>query len=285
MAYLGYWILALGTGMAAVMFYTAAQSEYRLLQVRARIAKGFYTTRLRLRGRMNDESLERLLRQSGLPISVSMYPLIRVGFTGLLVVFAIADVFTARNPLVVFLPVLVWFGLGYQKPFPMYFGFQMLQAQAATGRNRSLYLLYRLVYQEILAFERHPISVNDMLRRQVGKVPALRRNLERCLDQWMDDPMKALHQFGEELGTEQAKVFAHMLVQIEEAGIDVARDIFENNQDSFRADRVSVFETRLSRRALLASGLTMVGFLAVSYDLQVVIQAYSHAMLSGSAFH
>ena len=285
MAYFGYWILALGTVIGAVVFYTAAQSEYRVLQVRARIAKGFYTTRLRLRGRMNDEQLELLLRQSGLPISPPLYHGIRVGLTALLVVFAMVDVFTARNPVVVFLPVLVWIGLGYRKPMPMYFGFQMLQAQAATARNRSLYLLYRLVYQEILAFENHPLSVNDMLRRQVGKVPAIRRNLETCLDHWIDDPLKALHQFGEELGTEQAKIFAHMLVQIEEAGIQVARDIFENNQDSFRADRVSVFEARLSRRALLASGLTMAGFLAVSYDLQVVIQAYSNAMLNGSAFH
>ncbi|WDL99812.1 hypothetical protein JC200_23845 (plasmid) [Alicyclobacillus sp. ALC3] len=278
---MGWVILALGVISSGLVFYSATQTDYERFQFQARLSGGWYTTRRRMRNRFKDDQLTVLLRRSGLQISAPMYHYFRIAATSVFAFIAIMGLLSGHGLTLVF-PVLIWFGLEYRRPFPMHFGFQWLQKQAAANRDRSLYLLYRLLLQEVMAFKDSRIGLNDMLRRQLHRVPTIRSFLERCLNQWMEDPVKALQQFGEDLGTKQAKNFAHMLTQIEEAGTDVALDIFQNNQESFRTDRIAAFTTYLQSRALLGTALTMLGVGAAIYDITVIIQVYTATLMKAS---
>ncbi|MCL6441884.1 MAG: hypothetical protein K6T83_00215 [Alicyclobacillus sp.] len=278
---MAYVILAFGVIPSVIMFYFATQTDYRRFQFRARISGGWYTARMRIRERLRDDELNQLLRRSGLHIGAPQYQYFRIALTAVSALTAIAGLLT-DHVLAVLFPLLVWFLLEYRKPFPMYYGFIWMQKQAASERNRSLYLLYRLLLQEIVAFRDNPIGIAEMLKRQLNRVPAIRPFLERCLDQWLDDPMTALKLFGEDVGTKQAKTFAQMLMQIEQAGIEVALDVFENNHESFRTDRIAAFRAQLNMRALLGTALTLIGLGAASYDINVIIQIYTAALLKAS---
>ena len=276
-----YFILAAGVIPSAMIFFYTSQSEYRRFRFQTRIASGWYHARRKTRDRFNDEALNQLLRQSGLHVKAQTYHYTRILLTMLFALLGIS-LLLKGNVFAVLFPIIVWYGLEYKKPFPMYYGFIAMKKQAAIERNGSLYLLYRLMLQEIVAFQDHPISVNEMMRRQLTRVPKIRLFMERCLDQWENDPAKALKRFGEDIGTDQARTFAHMLTQINEAGTKVALDVFQTNHESFRADRVSAFFTQLNTRALFASMLTLIGFTAVSYDIQALLQIYAQMLLKST---
>ncbi|WP_029421789.1 hypothetical protein [Alicyclobacillus macrosporangiidus] len=275
---MAYVILALGVVPSVILFYLAEQGEYGRFQMQARIAAGWYTTRMRVRNRLDDDVLNGLLRKSGLNIRAPHYHYVRLGVTAVFAVVAIAGLAEGRALPVVF-PVLMWLILEYRRPFPMYYGFLWMQKQASSQRDRALYLLYRLLLQEIVAFRDHPIAVNEMLKRQLHRVPVLRPFLKRCLDEWLEDPMAALQHFGEDVGTKQAKTFSQMLMEIEQAGIGVALDVFQNNHESFRTERLAAFRTQLNTRALVGTALTLVGLGAATYDTMVVIQLYTGDLL------
>ena len=275
-------MVVLATLISGGIFFYTTQSEYQRVKFRTRIASTWNVARLRAVKPMDDTRLNQLLLQAGLSFSASAYTYIRIFLTLFLLAMGLFDYFSAHNTLFMVLPGVTWIGMEYRKPFPMYYGFQALQKSAAIKRNKSLYLLYRLVYQEVIAFQSAPRSVYDMLERQMNRVPDLRPFLTRCLDQWLDNPTDALREFGNTLGTKQAKIFVQMLIDIEQAGPAVAMDIFRRNQESFRSDRVETFKQQKKTRALLGTGLTLVGFLVVSYDIQVVIQIYSRFIMQAN---
>jgi hypothetical protein len=277
-----YVILALGVIPSVMLFYFSGKGDYRRFQMQARIAAGWYTARVRVRNRLEDDELNGLLRRSGMNIRAPHYHYFRIALTLVLVIFGIAGIAAGHVLLIVF-PILVWVLLEYRYPFPMYYGFMWMQKQAAAQRDRALYLLYRLLLQEVVAFREHPIAVNEMLKRQLNRVPVLRPFLQRCLDEWLDDPFAALNRFGEDIGTKQAKTFAHMLMEIEQAGLEVALDVLQNNHESLRTERLAAFRAQLNARALLGTALTMIGLGAASYDLAVVIQIYTGELLKMSA--
>ena len=275
---MAYLILGLFVVPAAVFFFVSNQTEVRRFQFQARVASGWHQARLRTRTRMQDPALADLLRRSGLTLSASTYNTLRVVMALLFLILGAVGLVSGHAVGLVF-PVLVWYGLESKKPFPMHYAFGWLQKQAASRRDRDLYLLYRLMLQEIVAFRAHPLSVHEMLRRQRSRLTVIRPFVERCLDHWTEDPGWALQTLGQDIGTKQAATFTQMLQHIEEAGLDVAADVFEENHEGFRSDRIAAFKVQLGARALLGTALTMMGMGAVTYDLQVVIQNYTALML------
>ncbi|SDW94699.1 hypothetical protein SAMN04489725_12324 [Alicyclobacillus hesperidum] len=278
---MGYVILALGLIPSALLVMGSGQGEYAGIRTRARIAAGWYGAKIRVRKRLEDELLVSLLRKSGLSIKAYQYHYLRMGLTLVFLLFGVLGLVHGRV-LPMMLPFVVWFGLEYRRSFPMYYGFLALQKQAAMERDKALYLLYRLLLQEAVAFKGRPLGVYDMIRRQLHRVSVLRPFLERCLHDWVDDPALALQRFGDEVGTSQAKALAQMLTGIEEAGVTVALDVLQTNLERFRADRIAAFRAHLNARALLATALTMLGIGATSFDLMVVIQIYSGALMRAS---
>ena len=275
---ISYVILGVGALMSVGLFIWAGRPEYGQIGFRARVAGGWYSARDKTNHHLDNELLRELLHAAGLNMSAPSYQYFRIVLTSVLALVGIWGVLTGHG-LLLGSPIFVWFLLGYQKPFPMYYGLKQLQKYAGSERNGKLYLLYRLMLQEIVAFQEQPIGVFEMLMRQHDRVRGIDVYLKRLLDRWVDNPIEALERFGEEMGTEQAKIFAHMLAQIEVAGIDVALDLFEANQDAFRTDRLTAFSASLSTRALFATALTLTGFGASSFDLQVLMQNYSAAMM------
>ncbi|MCL6599574.1 MAG: hypothetical protein K6T81_12655 [Alicyclobacillus macrosporangiidus] len=278
---MAYVILALGVVPSVILCYLAGQGDYGRFQMQARIAAGWYTARMRVRNRLDDDVLNGLLRKSGLKIRAPQYHYFRIVLTLVFAVFGIVGLAKGHVLPIVF-PILAWVVFEYRRPFPMYYGFLWMQKQAASQRDRALYLLYRLLLQEVVAFRDRPIAVNEMLRRQLHRVPVLQPFLQRCLDEWLDDPIAALKRFGEDVGTKQAKTFAHMLMEIEQAGIGVALDVFQNNHEGFRTERLAAFRAQLNARALLGTALTLIGLGAASYDITVVIQIYTGELLKAS---
>lgn len=274
----GYVILGVGVILSALLFQDAIQSEYQRSRFRARMASGWYNARHQIRDRFHSEVLSQQLQRSGWKISASTYNTLRIVITVCAAVIGIMGYFEGHLIAVIY-PMVIWLFTAYQKPYPMYFGFQALQQLASTERNGDLYLLYRLLLQEIVAFQDHPIAVSEMLRRQLSRTKRIRPFLERCLNDWEDDPKVALKRLGDDLSTEQAKLFSHMLMQIEEAGIDAALDIFQTNHESFREDRLTTFRNTLGIRAIFATALTLIGFGVLSYDFQVILQLYTQSMM------
>ncbi|WP_436664458.1 hypothetical protein ACOALA_20715 (plasmid) [Alicyclobacillus acidoterrestris] len=282
MDFVSYSMVVIGTVTSLVIFFYASQSEYQKAKFRTRIASSWNVARHRTRERLHDEQLNRLLIQAGFSFRAPVYNYVRILATALLLVLGLLRFVFAHDILLVFLAVVVWIGMEYRKPFPMYYGFQAFQKGAALKRNRSLYLLYRLVYQEILAFEDEPKGVYELLEKQLPRVPDLRVFLTRLLHHWLESPSEALHRFGEEVGTPQAKLFAQMLSDIEQGGPQIAMDIFAKNQEGFRTDRVETFKSQKKNRALLGTALTLIGFTVVSFDINQVIQIYSQYLMQSS---
>ncbi|GMA65653.1 hypothetical protein NZD89_28005 (plasmid) [Alicyclobacillus fastidiosus] len=282
MDYIGYLMVAVGTVTSATIFFYTVQSEYQRAKFRTRIASSWNVARHRTRERLNDEKLDSLLLQAGFSFRAPVYSYFRLLFTALLLVTGILRCMLDHDTMFILLPVLSWVALEYRRPFPMYYGFQAFQKAAALKRNRSLYLLYRLVYQEILAFQDAPRSVNDMLERQIPRVPELRIFLTKLLNNWVDQPLEALRVFGDEIGTKQSVLFAQMLSDIVQGGPQIAIDIFKKNQEGFRTDRVETFKAMKKNRALLGTALTLIGFTVVSYDINMVIQIYSQYLMQSS---
>jgi len=279
---MGYVILALGLIPSVLLVMGAGQGEYAGIRTRARIAAGWYGAKMRVRKRLEDEQLVSLLRKSGLTLKAYQYHYLRIGLSLVFLLMGVVGLLHGRFLPMLF-PLVAWFGLEYRRPFPMYYGFLALQKQAALERDKALYLLYRLLLQEAVAFRGRPLGVYDMLRRQLHRVPVLRPFLERCLHDWVDDPAVALQRFGEEVGTSQAQALTQMLIEIEEAGVAVALDVIQTNLERFRADRIAAFRAHLNSRSILATALTMLGLGATSFDLMVVIQVYAGALMRASA--
>ena len=274
----GYIILGLGVLLSAILFQNTIQSEYQRSRLRARMASGWYNTRHKIRDRFHRDELSQQLQRSGLKITATTYHTIRITLTGCAALFGIAGYFEGHVIAVVY-PMVMWLLTAYQKPYPMHFVFLALQQASSAERNGELYLLYRLLLQEIVAFQDHPMAVNEMLRRQLVRIKRIRPFVERCLLEWEEEPKKALKRLGDDLGTDQAQLFTHMLMQIEEAGIEAALDIFQTNHESFREDRIANFRNVLGIRATMATGLTLIGFAVLSYDFQVILQYYTQSMM------
>lgn len=274
----GYIILAVGVLLSALLFHHTIQTDYQRSRFRARVASGWYQAKLRFRDRLHQDDLNQQLRRSGWNITASTYHMIRLV---LVIIAALVGVmgYVQGHLLTVIDPFAAWLLTAYQKPYPMYYGFRLMQQAFSGERNGDLYLLYRLMLQEIVAFQDQPIAVRDMLRRQVPRLKRIRPFVERCLHEWEEDPKTALKHLGDDLGTEQAQLFTHMLAQIEEAGISAALDIFQTNHESFREDRIANFRNTLGLRATIATGLTLLGFAALSYDFQVILQLYTQSMM------
>ncbi len=279
---MSYIILGLGTWIAAMFFYSATQSDYHRYQWRTRIARGWYGTQQKMqRGGTQDKILQDVLRQSGLNLSPAVYRLFRLSITFVSLLGGVIGAVMGQY-MMLLSPLFIWFVLDYRRPFPMFYAFQGLQKQAMAKREQDLYLLYRLLFQQILVIQQQSINIADMLKRQIDRVPSLRPSLQNCLDGFVDNPVQALHQFGEDVGSKQARTLAHMLIQMHEGGVLVALDLFENNHESFRTDRISSFRTKLNTRALVGTGLTLLGLGAVSFDINVIIQMYSNILLQST---
>jgi hypothetical protein len=275
------WILAVCTIPAAWLFVSAVQTDAERVRWRARVAGRFYAFRARVQAREKDALLQTSLDAAGLPLRASTFRTLRL-------VGILASVFVAGWSVVhhdmfgVLLPVVLAVLTEWHPGFPMAFFFRLLQQRAVKKRNQSVYLLYRLLYQEVLVFQGRPLSVYDLLRRQLPRVPVLAPFLRRCLSEYVDDPKGALSALASNIGTEQAKTLTEMLWQMEEGGASVALDVFQANYEGFQTDRKTDYKQKLSARSLLATGLVLMGLLALYKDINVLVQLYASHILTAS---
>ncbi|MDP9729392.1 hypothetical protein FY534_13995 (plasmid) [Alicyclobacillus sp. TC] len=276
-----WWVLALGVIPAVFFFVSGVQTESERIRFRARVMGRLYAARAKMRSRSEESELQTLFYAADIPWKVSTYRMLRWMIVAFLLVWAGFQVW--HRQLWGVLPPLFFVVLtDPHKGFPMHSLLLLLQKQATKKRNRSVYLLYRLLYQAVLVFQDRPVSVYDLLRRQWPRVPRLAPFLQRCLLTYVENPKASLERFAEEVGTKQAKTLTDMLWQMEEGGAKVALDVFQANYESFQADRKADFKAKISARSLLATGLVMMGLLALDRDINVLVQIYTSHILQSA---
>lgn len=275
-------ILILFSVTAAFIYFTANSTEYMRDQVRARVSSQWRALRIQTDKRLTDPELNRLLELSGLPLTPAIYSWIRVIVTVLVALYALHIVMVSHYYTLLLMPLAVWFLFEYRtKSFihPMHPMFMMLQKRTAQGRNKELFLLFELVYQDLLSYREQPRSIYSLLEQNASLLNRLKKPLARSLTIYPRDPSLALARFANDVGTEEAVTFANLLEDIEHASPEVALDIMRTTQLEFRKHRIDIFRHRLYLRSLIGLVLVMLGFLAVAQNFNLDIQAYTHELL------
>ncbi|MCF8568146.1 hypothetical protein LLE49_25815 [Alicyclobacillus tolerans] len=282
MDFVTFGILFLFSVTAAFLYFTANSTEYMRDQVRARVTSQWRSLRIQTNKRMTDPELGRLLEQTGLPITPAIYSWIRMIAVGIACLYSLRIVFLWHHYIFLVLPVIVWVFFEYRKSsiiHPMYPVLLMLRKRAAQGRNKELFLLFELVYQDFLSYQDHPRSVYSILEQNAPLLNRLQKPLARSLTIYPRDPSLALSRFASDVGTDEAVIFTNLLGEIEHASPEVALDIMQTTQLEFRKHRIDIFRHRLYLRNLVGLVLVMLGFIAVAQNFNLDIQAYTHALL------
>ncbi|MFD1674149.1 hypothetical protein [Alicyclobacillus fodiniaquatilis] len=276
-------ILLLFSLTAASIFYFTSVDEYTRDNLKTRVSSQWRSIQIETRNRLGDEELRRLLEQSGVSISPAVFNYIRIAMTGGVLVVSVDLVLSSHLYFLFLMPIIIWFFFEYRETSYLHLAryvFGMLQKQAAQQRNKELFLLFELVYQDLLSYMSQPRSIYSILSANTHQMTKLKKSLSRCLTKFPRNPGNALLQFAEDVGTEEAQQFAKLLLDIETASPEVALDMLEDTQKDFRKQRVALFKQRLYLRGLIGLVLVMTGGMAVAANFNFIIEEYTRALLT-----
>ncbi|OME79612.1 hypothetical protein BK120_21795 [Paenibacillus sp. FSL A5-0031] len=125
----------------------------------------------------------------------------------------------------------------------------------------------------------HYQSVFAKLTEFSSFTKALRPDLDRLLFDFPVDGAKAFKDFGQRVGTKEAKTLADLLEKINESNPEMAVDLLDKNYDTFLDFRRQRRKQRLKINGYIGHTVVFLAIISVIYFVNVASNAYKNVLL------
>jgi hypothetical protein len=148
-------------------------------------------------------------------------------------------------------------------------------------KNDEIIDLYMLLSNDYQAEQNdHYQSVFSKLTEFSSFTKALRPDLDRLLFDYPVDGAKAFKDFGQRVGTKEAKTLADLLEKINESNPEMAVDLLDKNYVTFLDFRRQRRKQRLKINGYSAHTVVFMAIISVIYFTNVATNAYKNILMS-----
>lgn len=125
-----------------------------------------------------------------------------------------------------------------------------------------------VLYESVDLFGRAGFTVRQAMQMSLPLVGRLRPALERCVERWGQGSLRAIEEFGREIGVPEAEVLTAVLMHAEEVGTARLAGVMEEEATRIEELRRALAEVRVASRPVYA---TVYVFLPVATLLGMIL--------------